>query len=137
MLAITFSAFDQGRTGSAEESLRDVEPAHGVDVPQRLSRRQLDRVQLSFRAERVDDPVGNDRHGPRPFVEPKIVPVGGGIRVPPLRCAGRRVERVDDFTILETVEQDQTVVARQPARSAPGRPARARALAGRRPATSR
>ena len=105
--AMTLPAFDERRAGGAEESLVDVELAHRVDVPQRLPGREIDRVQLPFGAVRVDDAVGDDRHGARPFVESEIVAVGGGIRVPPLRRAGERVERLDDLAIVDAMKQNQ------------------------------
>ena len=110
------SAFDERRARGAEKSLVDLELAHRIDVPQRLSRREIDRVELPFGAVGVDDAIGDHRHGARAFVEPEIVAVGCGIGVPPLRRAGERIERLDDLAIVDAMKQNQARARRRQAR---------------------
>ena len=76
----------------------------------------VDGVQLPFRAVRIDDSVRDDRHRARAFVESKVVAVGRGIRVPPLRRAGEGVERLDDLAVVDTMKQNQARSRRQQVR---------------------
>jgi hypothetical protein len=63
-------------------------------------------VQLPFRAERIDDAVGDDRRGARPFVEAEVVAVGRRIRVAPDAVARPRIDRLDDLFATDAMKQD-------------------------------
>ena len=102
-------ALDQRRAGGAEEPLAHAEPFRGVDLPERISRLQADGGEPPLRAEREDAPAGHDRHGPRPFVESEIVPVGGRRVVAPERTPGGGVERFEDLAAVEPMEQQQAL----------------------------
>ena len=67
-------------------------------------------MQLALRAERVDDAIGDDRHGARSFVEAEVVAVVRGVRVAPDRCAGLGVERLEHFLVADAVEEQHAVL---------------------------
>jgi hypothetical protein len=67
-------------------------------------------VKLTLRAERVDDAIGDDRHGARSFVEAEVVSVVCGVRVAPHRCASLGVERLEHFLVADTVEEQHAAL---------------------------
>src|SRR4030095_14742045 len=66
-------AFDEGRAGRTKESLWHVEALHRVLAPAARALCEIHGVELTLRAERVDDAIGDDRHGARSFVEAEVV----------------------------------------------------------------
>ena len=67
-------------------------------------------MQLSLGAERVDDAVGDDRRGARPFVEAEVVAVCRRVLVPPHRRARPGVERIDDLLRADAMENDDPIL---------------------------
>ncbi len=67
-------------------------------------------MKLALSAERVDDAIGNDRHGAGSLIEPEIVAVSGGVRVAPDRCAGLGVECLEHFLVAYAVEEQHSVL---------------------------
>ncbi len=63
-------------------------------------------MELSFRSEGVHAPVGDDRNGPRSFVEAEVVAVVGPVREAPLAHARPRVERLDDLFATPAMKQN-------------------------------
>ena len=99
------AVFDQRRAGGAEESLADAEPAHRIDVPDRFAGRRVDRVQLSFRAERVDPSVRDDRDGPRSLRRTRSRRGRWSYtRSARVSCRYSCIERFDDFLVLHADE---------------------------------
>ena len=86
------AVLDERRPGAPEEALLRAEALPRVLAPYARALREIDRVQLTFGAERVHDAVNNDRRRARPLVEPEVVAIRGGIRVSPLLVAGARIE---------------------------------------------
>ena len=103
------AVLDQRRSRGTEESLADLKPARGVHAPDALPGCEIDRVQLSLRAEGVDASLRDHGDRPRAFVEPEVVPVTGGVRVTPPRIARPRVERFDDLFVPDAVKQDEPI----------------------------
>ena len=67
-------------------------------------------MKLPLCSERVYDVIHDDGHRPRPFVEPKVVVIRGGIRIPPLALPGTCVEGIDHFAVEYSMEQDQSAL---------------------------
>ena len=67
-------------------------------------------MKLPLCSERVYDVIHDDGHRPRPFVEPEIVAIRGGIRIPPLARPGARVEGLDHFAVGYSMKQDQSAL---------------------------
>ena len=118
MLAMTRPSSTSGEPAAPKKPLRNAETARGVDAPDALAVGEIERVQLPFRAERVDAILRDDRNGARSFVEAEIVAVGGRIREPPERVAAACVERLDHLFVADAMKQDQAIASHD----RPGKP---------------
>jgi hypothetical protein len=69
----------------------------------------IDSVELSLRSKCEDCCVGDYRCSTRSLVESEVVSIFSGVLIAPQRRAGARVERVEHFVAVETMEQEQAV----------------------------
>src|SRR5262245_14468330 len=81
-----------------------------VHTPDLLTGVEVQAMQRTFGAERVDASSGNRRRGAWPLVESEIVTVSGRVIELPNRFAGRGVQRFDHFLIPDAMEKDQAAL---------------------------
>src|SRR5438552_1305669 len=81
-----------------------------VNAPDLFSGREIEAVQRSFGAERVDVSSGNGGRGAGSFVEAEIVAVMRGIVERPNRASSGGIYGFDDLFIREAMEQYQAVL---------------------------
>ena len=67
-------------------------------------------MKLPLGAEGVDNPVCDNGHGTRPFVESEVVAVRRRVPVAPLLGAGTSVERLDDLVVAEAMKEDEAAL---------------------------
>src|SRR6185369_3874740 len=79
----------------------------GVNRPKLFSRRKVEAIQVTFRAESVDLIARNGRDSARAFIETEIILVSRRIAVRPERLARSGIEAFDSFLVADPVEENK------------------------------
>ena len=106
ILAMTRPFSTSGDPAAPKKPLRTLKRCIGIDVPDLLARRQVDRGELAFRSEGVDTTVGDDGYGAWSLVKTEVVSIGRRISVAPLAFSCTAVKRLDDLLVLDAVKQN-------------------------------
>jgi hypothetical protein len=104
------AVLDDRRSGRPEEAFGDLETSGRVLAPAPRARGEGHGMELPLRAERVDNPVCDNGHGTRPFVESEVVTIRCRVPVAPLFGAGAGIERLDHLAIVDAMKQDEAAV---------------------------
>ncbi len=67
-------------------------------------------MEPSLRPVGIDGVTIHHRNRSRPFVKPEVVAIRGFVGVPPDLLSGLRIERLEDFLVVDTVEQQHASV---------------------------
>src|SRR5204862_2234204 len=100
-------AFDERRRRGPEEILPHVVIRAQIHLPDRLSRCELETMELPFGSHREHAIAVDHRTGPRTVVVPVPVLERGGIAKAPAALPRFRMETLDDLLVRDPVQEHQ------------------------------